>query len=39
LLAVLGDERLNVARLHLEARLVIARLAELIKINVYHPDM
>jgi predicted regulator of Ras-like GTPase activity (Roadblock/LC7/MglB family) len=39
LLAVLGDERMNVARLHLEARLVIARLAELIKINVYHPDM
>jgi uncharacterized protein len=39
LLAVLGDERMNVARLHLEARLVIARLAELIKITVYHPDM
>ena len=39
LLAVVGDERMNVARLHLEARLVIARLAELIKINIYRPDM
>ena len=38
LLAVLGDERLNVARLHLEARLVTAKLAELTNIKVYEPE-
>ena len=38
LLAVVGDERMNIARLHLEARLVIARLAELINVNVYQVD-
>ena len=38
LLAVVGDERMNVARLHLEARLVIDRLAELINVTVYQPD-
>lgn len=37
LLAVVGDERMNVARLHLEAQLVIPRLAELINITVYQP--
>jgi uncharacterized protein len=38
LLAVLGDERLNVARLHLEARLVTAKLAQLTNIKLYEPE-
>ncbi|GAA2500172.1 hypothetical protein GCM10010435_04650 [Winogradskya consettensis] len=33
LLAVLGDEKMNVARLHLEARSVTARLAALLEIK------
>jgi uncharacterized protein len=35
LLAVIGDSGLNIARLHLEARPVTARLAKILNINVF----
>ena len=37
LLAVLGDEGLNIARLHLEARQVTPRLAKMLEIDTAHP--
>ena len=37
LLAVIGDESLNIARLHLEARQTTARLAPMLEIRTAHP--
>ncbi|MEU8815445.1 roadblock/LC7 domain-containing protein [Actinoplanes sp. NPDC048796] len=37
LLAVIGDSGLNIARLHLEARPVTARLARLLRVETSHP--
>ncbi|WP_245923600.1 roadblock/LC7 domain-containing protein [Paractinoplanes atraurantiacus] len=37
LLAVIGDSGLNIARLHLEARPVTARLARLLNVPTAHP--
>lgn len=37
LLAVVGDAGLNIARLHLETRQVIARIANLLQVRTAHP--